>query len=141
MDINEINKVAEEISKRDDFNLVYIYKIKLWFKWDEDSNSWFIANDDDVKDAVDKVLYERFTEAVEYSRVNSAYSDEFDSGVMETIQKAIDMYKEKPKERIFKSMKKFARNDGEILTRHLNNDIVNDESVVEVDFENDNEVN
>lgn len=120
MDTNEINKVAKEIAERKDFNLVYIYKIKLWFKWDADSNSWMIANENDVKEAVNRILYERFNEAIEFSRVNSSYADEFDPAVMDRIQKAIDFYKEKPKERVFKTMKKFARNDGEILTRHLN---------------------
>lgn len=120
LNADAINKVAAEISKREDFDMVYIPKVKVWFVRN-DRGVWEVSDEAAVKERVDKALQSRFQEVIEEQRELGS-DNQMSRSAMARVQEALDLYKAGPKKRVVIAMKRYAKNDGEILTQSLNSD-------------------
>lgn len=117
-----INKVAAEISKREDFDMVYITKVKVWFVRN-DRGVWEVSDETAVKERVDHALQARFQEVIEEQRELGSV-DQMSRSAMAKVQEALDLYKAGPKKRVVIAMKRYAKDDGEILKSTLKKDEV-----------------
>lgn len=126
-----INKVAAEIAKRDDFDMVYIPKVKVWFVRN-DRGVWEVSDEVAVKERVDNALQAKFQEVLaEQMEMGSA--NQMSRSAMARVQEALDLYKAGPKKRVVIAMKRYAKDDGEILKSTLKKDEV--EQLVENDVD------
>lgn len=126
-----INKVAAEIAKRDDFDMVYIPKVKVWFVRN-DRGVWEVSDETAVKERVDNALQAKFQEVLaEQMEMGSA--NQMSRSAMARVQEALDLYKAGPKKRVVIAMKRYAKDDGEILKSTLKKDEV--EQLVENDVD------
>lgn len=117
-----INKVAAEIAKRDDFDMVYIPKVKVWFVRN-DRGVWEVSDETAVKERVDNALQAKFQEVLaEQMEMGSA--NQMSRSAMARVQEALDLYKAGPKKRVVIAMKRYAKDDGEILKLTLKKDEV-----------------
>ena len=131
LNADAINKVAAEISKREDFDMVYITKVKVWFVRN-DRGVWEVSDEDAVKERVDNALQAKFQEVLaEQMEMGSA--NQMSRSAMARVQEALDLYKADPKKRVVIAMKRYAKDDGEILKTTLKKDEVNES--VENDIE------
>lgn len=120
LNADAINKVAAEISKREDFDMIYITKVKAWFVRN-DRGVWEVSDEVAVKERVDRALQARFQEVIEEQRELGS-DNQMSRSAMARVQEALDLYKAGPKKRVVIAMKRYAKNDGEILTQPLNSD-------------------
>lgn len=126
-----INKVAAEIAKRDDFDMVYIPKVKVWFVRN-DRGVWEVSDEVAVKERVDNALQAKFQEVLaEQMEMGSA--NQMSRSAMARVQEALDLYKAGPTKRVVIAMKRYAKDDGEILKSTLKKDEV--EQLVENDVD------
>lgn len=113
-----INKIAAEIAKRDDFDMVYIPKVKVWFVRN-DRGVWEVSDEVAVKERVDNALQAKFQEVLaEQMEMGSA--NQMSRSAMARVQEALDLYKAGPKKRVVIAMKRYAKDDGDILSVSLN---------------------
>lgn len=122
LNADAINKVAAEIAKRDDFDMVYIPKVKVWFVRN-DRGVWEVSDETAVKERVDNALQAKFQEVLaEQMEMGSA--NQMSRSAMARVQEALDLYKAGPKKRVVIAMKRYAKDDGEILKSTLKKDEV-----------------
>lgn len=129
LNADTINKIAKEISQREDFDMVFITKIKVWFVRNE-RNVWEVSDEKAVRARVNEAIKAKFQEVIAEQHA-VADVNEMSNAAMARVQEVLDLYKSTPLSRITTAMKRYANNDGEILTQVVET-VEEDNSEIEV---------
>lgn len=119
LNADTINRIAEEISKEETFDMVYITKIRVWFKLNE-RNVWEVSDEKEVRELVSKAVKERFNRVIAEQYASGELDSAASGASMARVQEVLDLYKPAPLKKITIAMKRYAKDDGEILRKPVN---------------------
>lgn len=119
LNADTINKIADEISQEESFNMVYITKIKVWFKRN-DRNVWEVSDEKEVRKLVSEAVQARFNKIIAEQYASGELDNAASGASMARVQEVLDLYKPAPLKKITIAMKRYAKDDGEILRQPVN---------------------